>query len=165
MDQVLHGTFVIEKEYSAKPEKVFSAFAEPAKKRRWFAESEGFVVESHELDFRVGGFETTAFRIQNGQSPVDGTSCRNRTFFHAIVPNQRIVFSYTMAFGDNPFSASLTTVEIFPSKKGSKLVFTEQGAYFENSDGPKMREQGWNQLLESLGRKLDSTSRINHANQ
>jgi uncharacterized protein YndB with AHSA1/START domain len=155
MDKVLHGTFVIEKEYSAKPEKVFAAFSNPEKKRRWFAEGEGFVVESYELDFRVGGFENSRFRIQGGQSPVEGMSCRNQTFFHVIVPNQRIVFSYTMAFGDNPFSASLGTLEIFPSKKGSKLIFTEQGAYFENADGPRMREQGWNELLRSLGRELE----------
>lgn len=70
------------------------------------------------------------------------------------MPNNRIVFSYTMAFGDNPFSASLSTIEIFPSKKGSKLVFTEQDAFFENSDGPRLREEGWNKLLESLGNEI-----------
>jgi uncharacterized protein YndB with AHSA1/START domain len=153
--KVLHDTFVIEKEYAATPEKVFAAFSDPVKKRRWFAEGEGFVVESYELDFQVGGLENSRFRFQGGQSPVEGMSCRNQTFFHVIVPDRRIVFSYTMAFGDNPFSASLTTVEIYPSRKGSKLVFTEQGAYFENSDGPRIREQGWSKLLESLRKEID----------
>lgn len=154
MDKVLHGTFVIEKEYGAKPEQVFAAFADPVKKRRWFAEGEGFVVESYQLDFRVGGFETSRFRFEGGQSPVEGMSCRNQTFYHVIVPNRRIVFSYTMAFGETPFSASLATIEILPSKQGSKLIFTEQGAYFENSDGPRIREQGWNQLLLSLEKEI-----------
>ena len=36
---VIHSTFVIERSYPAKPERVFAAFADPAKKRRWFAEA------------------------------------------------------------------------------------------------------------------------------
>ncbi len=35
---VTHSTFVIERSYPTSPERVFAAFADPAKKRRWFAE-------------------------------------------------------------------------------------------------------------------------------
>ena len=38
---VTHSTFSIERKYTAKPERVFAAFADPAKKRRWFGEGEG----------------------------------------------------------------------------------------------------------------------------
>jgi hypothetical protein len=31
-----------------------SANRRPARKRRWFAESEGFAVDSFEMDFRLG---------------------------------------------------------------------------------------------------------------
>jgi hypothetical protein len=37
---------------------------------------------------------------------------------------------------------------------GTNLIFTDQGAYFENSDGPERRTQGWNQLLEQLANHL-----------
>lgn len=37
---------------------------------------------------------------------------------------------------------------------GTKLIFTEQAAFFEGGDGPQMREDGWRQLLERLSQEL-----------
>ena len=34
------------------------------------------------------------------------------------------------------------------------LVFTDQGAYFEGADGPKMREDGWRKMLEELAKSV-----------
>ena len=59
-----------------------------------------------------------------------------------------------MSLGDRRFSASLATFEFLPVDGGTDLVFTEQGAYFEGADGPKMREEGWAQLLGNLAREL-----------
>jgi uncharacterized protein YndB with AHSA1/START domain len=49
---------------------------------------------------------------------------------------------------------SLATVEFLPTGEGTKLILTHQGAYFEGSDGPKMREEGWNTLMERLAKEL-----------
>jgi uncharacterized protein YndB with AHSA1/START domain len=54
---VIHSTFVIERNYPTTPEKVFAAFSDPAKKRRWYADGEGSEAEMFEMDFRVGGSE------------------------------------------------------------------------------------------------------------
>ena len=51
----VHNTFVIERSFPKPPEEVFSAFANAASKRRWFAESDRHDIEEYTLDFRVGG--------------------------------------------------------------------------------------------------------------
>src|SRR5208282_1224411 len=94
---VIHNTFVIERSYRATPERVFSAFADPAKKRRWFVESGGNEIEHYEMDFQVGGKERAQFRFKAGSpSPVQGLEYVNDTSYQVIVPNHRIVFASRM---------------------------------------------------------------------
>jgi uncharacterized protein YndB with AHSA1/START domain len=151
---VTHSTFVIERNYAAAPERVFAAFAEPGKKRRWFADGEGFEVESFEMDFRVGGWERTRFSSKGGDSPMPGAVFKNESTYQDILPGRRIVMAYTMALGEQRISASLATIELLPAERGTDLVFTEQGAFFEGADGAEMRKEGWRQLLERLGAEL-----------
>src|SRR5258706_7058908 len=150
---VIHSTFVIERSYPATPERVFGAFADPAKKRGWFVESGGHAVEHYEMDFRVGGQERARFRFKEG-SPVAGMTCINDGSYQDIVPNRRLVAASTMTIGGKCISASLVTFEFLTSKTGTDLIFTHQGAFFEGADGPEMREEGWRKLLERLTAEL-----------
>lgn len=145
---VVHGTFVIEKKYPAAPERVFAAFADPTKKRRWYGESDEGTLEEFESDFRVGGKERTVRRAKNGWI------FTANTFYLDILPNRHIVFAYTMSMGDKRISSSQSTVEIVAEGSATKLIFTEQGAFFEGADGPKMREDGWRLLLGRLAEEL-----------
>ncbi len=152
---VTHSTFVIERSFPVSPERVFAAFADPAKKRRWFTAGKSSEVEQFKTDFRVGGVEQSRFRA-TGESPVKGKVFTNVTTYQDIVPNRRIVLAYTMAMEEERMSASLATFELVQTDKGTDLIFTEQGAYFENADGPQMREDGWRKLLEALAKELAS---------
>ena len=152
---VIHNTFVIERSYPATPERVFAAFTDPTKKRRWFVESDHVNIEHYELDFRVGGQEKARFRMKQG-TPIAGMALTNDTSYQDIVPNRRVVFASTMALDGKNISASLVTIEILPSATGTDLICTHQGAFFEGADGPEMREDGWRKLLEKLTREFAS---------
>jgi uncharacterized protein YndB with AHSA1/START domain len=73
------------------------------------------------------------------------------------VPNQRIVYSYTMDCGDARISVSVTTVEFKAAGSGTQLTFTEQGVFLDGGDTPQMREHGTKELLDSLGAALSGT--------
>jgi uncharacterized protein YndB with AHSA1/START domain len=105
------------------------------------------------MDFRVGGVDRIRFRLGDS-TPFPGVAIVNHTTYQDIVPNRRIVMAYTMTLGDKRISASLVTLEFLPTEKGTDLLFTEQGAFFEGADGPQMREKGWRKLLESLVKEL-----------
>ncbi|HMC55163.1 MAG TPA: SRPBCC family protein [Gemmatimonadaceae bacterium] len=149
---VTHATYVIERSYPVAPAKVFAAFADPDRKRSWFMGSRS--AGDFEMDFRVGGREVSSASISGG--PFKGTPLTNETVYQDIVPGERIVFAYAMIIGDHRMSASLVTVQLRPGRggKGTDLTFTDQGAYFERSDGVKMREVGWTQLLEQLAKDV-----------
>ena len=145
-----HATFTLERTYDAPPPKVFKAFADPAIKRRWFVEGDGWDIEEFAGEFKVGGNERSRFRLKGGK-PV-----RNDTTYHDIVPNERIIFAYTMTVGENRISASLATCEFKPSGSGTRFVFTEQGAFLDGFDSVSSREGGWKGLLDALGRAVKS---------
>ncbi|HXE13439.1 MAG TPA: SRPBCC family protein [Bryobacteraceae bacterium] len=151
---VVHSTFVIERSYPKSPEQVFFAFADSVKKRRWFGEGERHDIEKFEMDFRVGGVERLEYRFKEG-SPFPGVPLTSVGSYHDIVPNARIVTSSTMALGGKRISASLVTFEFIPTNRGTDLICTHQGAFFEGSGGPQMREAGWRKLLDQLAIELE----------
>ncbi|HLK05429.1 MAG TPA: SRPBCC family protein [Candidatus Acidoferrum sp.] len=148
LQRATHATIVIERNFPVPPQRVFGAFSDIEKKRKWFAPDEGAKILSHEMDFRVGGKEMKL--LQFGEFP----PCTNETNYLVIIPNHRIVIAYTMTMGGHTFSSSHATFEFSATEAGTNMLFTEQAAFFENSDGPKMREEGWTKLIDQLARTL-----------
>ncbi|MED4953802.1 SRPBCC family protein [Paenibacillus macerans] len=139
---VKHATFVVERTYAAPPARVYRAWADPAAKAKWFSKADIF-------EFRVGG------REYSSGGPPEGPVFTFDACYQEIVPEQRIVYSYTLDSDDERISVSLTTVELIPIEGGTKLVFTEQGAFFDGHDTPEVREQGTNEMLDTLGNTLE----------
>jgi uncharacterized protein YndB with AHSA1/START domain len=149
---VTHATFVIERTYPASPARVFAAWSSREAKARWFRGPEEWGASEHELDFRVGGRE----RVSGG--PKGGPVHTFEARYQDIVPDARIISSYDMHLDDQRISVSLATVELNPAGAGTRLIYTEQGAFLDGYDDAGAREHGTRELLEQLGRALERES-------
>ncbi|MCW3847805.1 SRPBCC domain-containing protein [Sphingomonas sp. LB-2] len=152
-EPAVHSSFTLERTYPRPADAVFAALADPDKKRRWFAGGAHQDVLDYESDFRIGGAERLKYRFV-GDSPIKGMVLASEGRFETIVPGRRVVTTSSMWMMDACISSSLVTMEIVPQGEETRLVCTFQGAFFEGSDGPQIREMGWNALLDSLGRTL-----------
>jgi uncharacterized protein YndB with AHSA1/START domain len=149
---VTHATFVVERVYDAPPAMVFAAFAEQEAKAAWFHGPEEWEGDEHTLDFRVGGRE----KIQGG--PKGGQVHTYDGLYYDIVEDERIVLAYEMHLDGKRISVSLATIEFKASGKGTKLTFTEQGAFLDGFDNAADREHGTSEILDQLGRALKRQS-------
>jgi uncharacterized protein YndB with AHSA1/START domain len=147
---VVHASFTIERNYAASPARVFSAWADPNLKQRWFGGGDESVKE-YRLDFRVGGREFSA-----GDGPDGNGSYTYDALYQDIVPNERIVYTYDMHIGGPRISVSLSTVEFRADGANTVLVYTEQGVYLDGLDNPAQREEGTRLLLDALGTVVET---------
>lgn len=145
---VTHSSFTIEREYSASPARVFAGYSSKEQKEKWFGDP-SFPQDTWDFDFREGGREYTYGEFHGQISIFDA-------IYHDIVENERIVYSYTMHFGDAKLSSSLQTIEFFATPTGTRLVLTEHGAYFDGNDNPAGREEGTRGLLEQLAAAVEN---------
>ena len=150
----IHDTFVLERTYPQPPARVFAALADPALKRRWFADGEQHDVELYEMDFRVGGRERLRYRMKPG-TPFPGALLASEGFILDIVPERRVVSAASMQLGEQRISVSQVTLECVPEGSGTRLTCTHQGVFFEGADGPRIRAMGWRSLLERIERALE----------
>src|SRR5579863_5967310 len=149
---IVHNTFTLERNYPQSPDKVFAAFAQPARKRRWYAEGDHEIRE-FEMEFRVGGSERLHYRFKEGH-PIAGSEINNESVYQDIVPEARIVMTAKMTLNGKPIQVALVTLEFLASGTGTDLVLTNQGTFIDWPGGDKMIEEGWRTLLASLCKYL-----------
>ena len=154
--RVDHGSFSIEHQYDASPDRVFAAWASHAEKDRWFGTGDDFLTQTDEyrLDFRVGGDERLAGTLPNGRRfGYDAT-------YMDIVPGARIVAAYSVSIDGRRTSVSLMTVELSGDQSHTRLVLTEQGAFLDGLDSNDQRVEGARDSLETLARHLQAAGLV-----
>lgn len=139
-----HTDFVIEREFVAAPEAVFEAWADPEARRCW-SDCHTEHTTHYQLDFRLFGHET-----QRVLYP-DGRVQQIEKVFFDIVPGRRIVFAYDIRLDARPLSVSLVTVEFFASRRGTRMVYTEQLIYLDGHEDRAQRLHGTEEGLDRLG--------------
>jgi uncharacterized protein YndB with AHSA1/START domain len=145
---IQHASFVVERSFDASPSRVFGAFADAEAKARWFKGPDGWESYGRDLDFRVGGREHTS----NG--PAGGPIHTFDAVYADIVPDTRIVYTYSMHRDETLTSVSVATLELRPEGNGTHLKLAEQGAFLDGLDSPTGREQGTRDLLDRLAASL-----------
>jgi uncharacterized protein YndB with AHSA1/START domain len=135
-DLTTHDTFTIERTFNASPDRVFEALANPEQKARWFSGPASWKLLERKHDFRVGGTERVSGLFESGMSSTFDAH------FLDIVPNRRLVYSYEMSVNGRKISVSLATWEFVAVGAKTKVVLTEQGAYFPDPDLAKYAPEG-----------------------
>jgi uncharacterized protein YndB with AHSA1/START domain len=146
------ATFTIERSYPVSPARVFAAFADAEAKAQWADDpDEPVAVDGEsEFDFRVGGHERFEFTMP------DGPTMGYDALYYDIVPNRRIVYCYEMYADGARISVSVATIEFADEGFGTKLSYTEQGAYLDGLDLPENRQGGTEWMLDNLVKLLQS---------
>ena len=150
--QLCHGSLTIERTYAAPPSRVFAAWANIETKAQWFVgPPERWTLVTRELDFRVGGTE-----VLEGLFDKD-VIVRFTARYHAIIPNERLVYVYDLDGCDRNQSVSLVSVEFAPTASGgTRMTFTEQIVFCDGQDGVEARRSGTSDHFDRLALVVDA---------
>ena len=111
-------------EFAAPPQQLWPMFAELPLRKRWVRMPGPSRTATHELDFRVGGGERLTNTFTSGDTV---EHLENRSTFHDIVPNERIISSYEALVAEILRWVALVRVDLSPNAEGgTHLEWTEQ---------------------------------------
>jgi uncharacterized protein YndB with AHSA1/START domain len=132
-------SLTLKRHLKATPDKVFAAWTDPEKVKRWMGPGD-VTVQSVETDPRTGGRYRWVMRAPNGDvHDVSGV-------YREFVPNEKLVF--TWAWISTPERESLVTVSIKPDGDGSLLTLTHE--QFFDADARDRHQQGWGSALDKM---------------
>jgi uncharacterized protein YndB with AHSA1/START domain len=131
----------IARRYAAPPAKLFEAWTRPEVMGRWLAPSPDMTCDAT-TDVRVGG----RYRIDM-KSP-DGTHHIAVGVYEEIVPNERLVF--TWSWEANPGHGENTIVTIDLKAAGDQTDLTLTHERFVSSEQRDSHEKGWSAIAARL---------------
>ena len=136
-------SLTIKRRFNASPAKVFSAWTDPEKVKRWMGPGEVKALRV-ESDPRTGGRYRWVMQAPNGeQHDVSGV-------YREVVPNEKLVFSW--AWHSTPERESQVTVSLQPDGDGTLLTLHHEQLFDQAArDG---HESGWIGTLDKLEKYL-----------
>ncbi len=139
VDTAVKPSLTLKRHLKAPPAKVFAAWTDPEKIKRWMGPGEIVTVRA-ESDPRKGGHYLILMCSPNGEShDVSGV-------YREVIANEKLVF--TWAWQSTPERESLVTVLLKPDGEGTLLTLThEQFADEAARDGHR---QGWAGAFDKL---------------
>jgi uncharacterized protein YndB with AHSA1/START domain len=136
---VLQPSLTLKRRLKAPPAKVFAAWTDPEKMKRWMGPGEITAMRA-ESDTRVGGRYRIVMQAPNGEEyDVGGV-------YREVVAGEKLVF--TWAWKSAPERESLVTLLLKPDGDGTLLTLTHE--QFSDEDTRNGHEQGWNSSLDKL---------------
>lgn len=136
-------SLTLKRRFNAPPAKVYAAWADPEKLRRWMGpgDVEPLLVEA---DVRVGGRYRFVMKSSDGEEhDVSGV-------YREVVPGEKLVF--TWAWKSTPERQSLVTILIKPDGDGTLLTLIHE-QFFDEAARDR-HEHGWTGCLEKLAAYL-----------
>ena len=136
-------SLTVKRRFNAPPAKVFQAWTDPEKVKRWMGPGE-VVALSAESDARTGGRYRWVMRAPNGEEhDVSGV-------YHEVIPNEKLVFSW--AWKSTPERESLVTVTF--KQDGSGTIMTLMHEQFFDEKARDDHNRGWTGTMDKLERYL-----------
>lgn len=136
---VTKPSLTLKRRFKASPAKVFAAWTDPDKMKRWMGPHPVEPVLT-EIDARVGGRFRFVVRSSDGEEhDVSGV-------YREVVRDRKLVF--TWAWKSTPERESLVTVELTPDGEGTLLTLTH--AQFFDEQARDRHGQGWTGSLDKL---------------
>jgi uncharacterized protein YndB with AHSA1/START domain len=136
-------SLTIKRRFKATPEKVFKAWTDPEKIKRWMGPGEIKTIRA-ENDVRAGGRYRIVMLTPGGEEHDVGGVYRE------VRANEKLV--YTWAWKSTPERESLVTVTFKPDGDGTLLTISHE--QFFDEAARDSHQGGWNGAMEKLEKYL-----------
>jgi uncharacterized protein YndB with AHSA1/START domain len=136
-------SLTIKRRFNASAEKVFAAWTDPEKVKRWMGPGEVKVL-SAENDPRSGGRYRWLMKSPDGQEHDVGGVYRE------FIPNEKLVFTWT--WKSTPERDSLVTITFCSDGNGTIMTLTHE--QFFDEEARDRHQNGWNGAMDKLDKYL-----------
>jgi uncharacterized protein YndB with AHSA1/START domain len=149
---LFHGTFAIKRVWTATPQRVFNAWADPAMKAQWFRGPPGKWSEiRRSMDFRVGGIE-----VAEGRFDDIGMTTLFEGRYHVVEASRRLVYVYDLRLSGELHSVTLSSLDLEPDGGRTRVSYTEQIVFMDGQDGIEKRREGTEEAFAPIEKLLST---------